>query len=180
MSPSSPRSNPQTPQPSVDSSADNAIPSSSRNGVCMIPSKKSTLSLSGLLSKRSIAEIPLPPGIRRPSILAKNQGPVRVETKVWLANERTFLKWMHMATLLATLSLGLLNGSGEENRTGRTFGMVYTCIAVSCACWGYFKYRLRARLIAERSASHMDDICGPVIVCLALVFAMVLNFWYKV
>lgn len=34
--------------------------------------------------------------------------PVKVEPKVYFANERTFLAWLHMAVTLATISMAIV------------------------------------------------------------------------
>ena len=53
--------------------------------------------------------------------------PVRVEPKVFFANERTFLSWLHFVTVLGGLSVGLLNfGDG----VGRTSGIIFTIVAM--------------------------------------------------
>lgn len=73
----------------------------------------------------------LPPGVREPGHLIKDTGPVRVEPKVWLANERTFVKWQHISVLLATLSLSLYNAAGENNGVARSLAVTYTLIAAA-------------------------------------------------
>lgn len=90
----------------------------------------------------------LPAGVRKPGKLIKDSGPVKVETKVWLANERTFIKWMHVAFLLTTVSLGLYNGA--RSTSGRVLGGVYALISVIMAMWGYFIYTKRANMIRAR------------------------------
>jgi hypothetical protein len=79
--------------------------------------------------------VQLPPGVRRPEYWIKDAGPVRVEPKVWLANQRTFIKWMHISVLLATLSLSLYNAAGKQNRVAQVLGIVYTVISL-CGCMG--------------------------------------------
>ncbi|KAL9597776.1 MAG: hypothetical protein Q9179_004148 [Wetmoreana sp. 5 TL-2023] len=75
----------------------------------------------------------LPPGVREPGRLIKDTGPVRVEPKVWLANQRTFVKWQHISVLLATLSLSLYNAAGEDNSVARSLAIAYTLIAALVA-----------------------------------------------
>lgn len=72
----------------------------------------------------------LPPGVREPGRLIKDSGPVRVEPKVWLANQRTFVKWQHICVLLATLSLALYNGSSQSNSVAQGLAVVYLLIAI--------------------------------------------------
>ncbi|CCG82780.1 SPX domain protein [Taphrina deformans PYCC 5710] len=119
----------------------------------------------------------LPPGVRKPGRLIKDSGPVKVETKVWLANERTFIKWMHVAFLLTTVSLGLYNGA--TSTSGRVLGAVYAVISVLMALWGYFIYTKRANMIRARSPEHFDSFLGPIFVCFALMVSLIVNFVWK-
>jgi len=131
-------------------------------------------------SRRAPRKVKLPPGIRHPGIWIKDQGPVRVEAKVWLANQRTFIKWQHVSVLLASLSLGLYNAAGETNNVARGLAVVYTAVAVFALAWGWGMYHYRARLIRERSGKDFDNVWGPVVVCVGLIFALILNFVFKV
>ncbi|PGH13767.1 hypothetical protein AJ79_03466 [Helicocarpus griseus UAMH5409] len=122
---------------------------------------------------------PLPPGVRHPGTWIKDSGPVRVEAKVWLANQRTFIKWQHICVLLTTLSLGLYNAAGAENTVARSLAVVYTGFAVFAGAWGWWMYLTRSRWIRERSGRDFDNVAGPMVVCLGLAVALVLNFWFK-
>jgi len=123
--------------------------------------------------------IQLPPGIRDPGVWIKDQGAVRVEPKVWLANQRTFIKWQHVSVLLASLSLGLYNAAGEANDIARALAVVYTCVAAFTLAWGYGIYMYREKLIRERSGKDFDALTGPLVVCIGLGVALVLNFAFK-
>ncbi|KAI4275811.1 MAG: hypothetical protein LQ337_002941 [Flavoplaca oasis] len=118
----------------------------------------------------------LPPGVREPGHLIKDTGPVRVEPKVWLANERTFVKWQHISVLLATLSLSLYNAAGENNGVARSLAVTYTLIAAAAGGWGWWVYTVRSRMIEARSGKDFDNIYGPIVVCLALIIALCINF----
>jgi uncharacterized membrane protein YidH (DUF202 family) len=131
-------------------------------------------------ARKQRSKIQLPPGIRDPGVWIKDQGPVRVEAKVWLANQRTFIKWQHVSVLLASLSLGLYNAAGEGNNIARALAVVYTCIAAFTLAWGYGMYMYRMKLIRERSAKDFDAITGPLVVCVGLAVALCLNFGFKV
>ncbi|KAK0253048.1 hypothetical protein B0A54_09961 [Friedmanniomyces endolithicus] len=121
----------------------------------------------------------LPPGITKPTHWIKDAGPLAVEPKVWLANQRTFIKWQHVSVLLASLSLGLYNAAGEDNWVARVLGVVYVLLAVGAGAWGYGVYVWRCRLIERRSGGEFDGVVGPVGVCLGLVVALVVNFGLK-
>lgn len=122
----------------------------------------------------------LPPGIRHPGIWIKDQGPLKVEAKVWLANQRTFIKWQHVSVLLASLSLGLYNAAGENNNVARILAVVYTCVALFTLLWGYGMYMWRRKLITERSGKDFDNVVGPLVVAVGLAVALCLNFAFKV
>jgi uncharacterized membrane protein YidH (DUF202 family) len=128
--------------------------------------------------KRS--SVVLPPGIQEPGTWIKDAGPVRVETKVWLANQRTFIKWLHVSILLSSLSLGLYNAAGKHNDIARALSIVYTCFAIFAAAWGWYMHEMRARLIRQRSGRDLDNTFGPIVVCVGLAIALVLNFAFKV
>jgi len=125
-------------------------------------------------------KVKLPPGVRHPGVWIKDQGPLRVEAKVWLANQRTFIKWQHVSVLLASLSLGLYNAAGENNHVARTLAVAYTLVAVFALLWGYGIYMYRNRLIRERSPKDFDNVLGPIVVCVGLIIALCLNFGFKV
>lgn len=121
----------------------------------------------------------LPPGVQEPGVWIKDAGPVRVETKVWLANQRTFIKWLHISILLSSLSLGLYNAAGKHNDIARALSIVYTCFAIFAAAWGWYMHEMRARLIRQRSGRDLDNTFGPIVVCIGLAVALVLNFAFK-
>jgi hypothetical protein len=122
----------------------------------------------------------LPPGVKKPEYWIKDQGPVRVEAKVWLANQRTFVKWQHVTVLLASLGLGLYNAAGVDNNVARTLAIAYTMVAIFTGIWGWAIYMIRGHMIRTRSGKDFDATTGPVIVCFGLVIALLLNFGFKV
>lgn len=121
----------------------------------------------------------LPPGVKDPGKWIKDSGPVKVEVKVWLANQRTFIKWQHIAVLLASLSLGLYNAAGVENNMARALALVYTAFAVFAGGWGWGVYMWRSRLIMERSGKDFDNTIGPFIVSVGLAAALCMNFGFR-
>lgn len=49
--------------------------------------------------------------------------PVKVEAKVWFANERTFISYLSMGILLSTIASGLLFGARDSS--SRYFATAY-------------------------------------------------------
>lgn len=121
----------------------------------------------------------LPPGVTKPEVWLKNAGPLQVEPKVWLANERTFLKWQHICVLLGSLAISLYTAAGK-NRVAEAMGVAYVAIAVAAGAWGYVMLRRRRDMIVERSGKDFDNMLGPLAVSAALMLALVLNFVFSV
>ena len=73
--------------------------------------------------------------------------PVRVEPKVFFANERTFLSWLHFCIVLGGLALGLLN-FGDQ--VGQIAGVLFTGVAMLFMIYALFLYQWRAEKIRNR------------------------------
>jgi uncharacterized membrane protein YidH (DUF202 family) len=119
--------------------------------------------------------VQLPEGVDEPKEWIKNAGPLQIEPKVWLANERTFLKWQHICVLLGSLSVGLYTAAGE-NFLAECMGVAYIVIAVLAGLWGYFMLHKRRNMILERSGKDFDNMIGPIAVSFTLMAALILNF----
>ncbi|KAF3918399.1 hypothetical protein ABW20_dc0105066 [Dactylellina cionopaga] len=131
---------------------------------------------------RRRSSVKLPPGVTKPSSYIKDSGPLQVEAKVWLANQRTFIKWQHICVLLATLSLALYNAAGQKNIVARGIGFFFTGIALFAGAWGYWMYIRRSKFITDRSEKGFNNslnLIGPIVVCIAMIIALTLNFLFK-
>lgn len=126
-------------------------------------------------------EVILPPGISRPTTLLRNQGQVKVETKVWLANERTFNKWLSVTTLLSVMTFSLYNSVEKAASIPVAEKMAYMLfgLTIFSGIWGYVTYMRRLNFIRERSERHLDSSLGPIIVALGLIVALSVNFYYS-
>ncbi|CAG8489123.1 9098_t:CDS:2 [Funneliformis mosseae] len=123
--------------------------------------------------KRSAPElVVLPPNIRIPN---KINTPVRVEPKVFFANERTFFHWMRFSVLLGSFSLALFNAGGTEDKVGTLSGFFYAIISIVVLIYSLVKYNQRLTMINNRHPGPY----APPLVCLALFFAVGLNFYLK-
>lgn len=122
----------------------------------------------------SISGPPIP--VRVPKKIAT---PIRVEGKVWFANERTWISWLNISVLVATLALALFNAS-EDNQVARTFAYTYAFISVGVLIYGYLLYQHRITMIRRRDPGHFNMILGPIIVSVLLFFAVFANFVIRV
>ncbi|KAK0544802.1 hypothetical protein OC846_005926 [Tilletia horrida] len=147
----------------------------------------------------------LPPERRVPKPKAVIS-PVRVEAKVWFANERTWISWLRVSVLIGSFALALFNSAsyfehhqlpkdpiqepgpvyppqqprGLTAGTIKTFGTVYAAIAVATLGWGLFSYQRRVTLIKAKYGGPLDDLVGPPLICAALFVAVLLNFIVRV
>lgn len=104
--------------------------------------------------------------------------PVKVEAKVWFANERTWISWLRASLLLGTLALALFNsatyydpktstdpmvpdyeGRPRAAKAIRTFGLVYALISAFVLLWGLYSYQRRVTLIKMRWPGSFG-MCG--------------------
>ncbi|GAN05874.1 vacuolar transporter chaperone (VTC) complex subunit [Mucor ambiguus] len=115
----------------------------------------------------------LPPGVKIPK---KVVTPIKVEPKVFFANERTYFSWMKFGTMLSTFSLALFN-TGDA--VGKLSGVLYTLIALSTLIYGVGLYYRRRELIRARLAGPYDEMIGPTVICFALVAAVGINAYLK-
>jgi SPX domain protein involved in polyphosphate accumulation/uncharacterized membrane protein YidH (DUF202 family) len=130
-------------------------------------------------AKRAKDSTPLPAGVVEPTQWIKNSGPLRIEPKVWLANERTFLKWQHITILLGGLAISLYTAAGKGTLAER-MGISYILIAIFAGCWGYYTLHWRRGMIVARSGKDFDNLIGPLIISVALMLALILNFVFAV
>lgn len=123
--------------------------------------------------QQDLAPVILPPGVKIPK---KVITPLRVEPKVFFANERTYFSWMSFGTLISTFSLALFNAG---DAVGKLSGIVYTLISISVLLYGMGLYYRRRELIHNRAAGPYDELVGPTVICFALMFAVGLNAYLK-
>ncbi|GKU01758.1 spx protein [Fusarium langsethiae] len=134
-------------------------------------------SLSKYSRAKQASQQPLPEGVVAPTQWIKNMGELKVEPKVWLANERTFLKWQHICILQGGLAVGLYTAAGE-NTIASVVGLLFVLIAVFAGAWGYAMLRIRRTMIVERSGKDFDNMIGPMIISVSLMLVLILNFFF--
>lgn len=111
---------------------------------------------------------------------ATKETPSKIEPKVWLAAERTYLNWLRVAILLSTFALTLFNSAGADDKLGKGMGLVYAVIAVLMLGYAYFMHEKRRRWIASKHGGDMDDLKGPIFLSVVLFAAVLANFILRV
>ncbi|KAJ4347102.1 vacuolar transporter chaperone [Didymosphaeria variabile] len=102
--------------------------------------------------------------------------PVRVEPKVQLATERTFLSWLEFSILLGSIAATLLNfGDGLALAAAWAF----TIIACCALLYSVGLYLWRVNMIKKRRAVTYHDKVGPTLLCLGLFAAVAVSFGFR-
>ncbi|KGG52092.1 hypothetical protein DI09_20p90 [Mitosporidium daphniae] len=103
--------------------------------------------------------------------------PVRVEPKVFFANERTFLSWLHFSIFLGGVSTALV---GLGHKTAKISGYIFTLVSVVFSFYALYTYLWRAKKIRERDPGPYDDLVGPSVLVVVFLMAMLVNFAFTV
>ncbi|KAI1315972.1 vacuolar transporter chaperone [Mortierella claussenii] len=103
-------------------------------------------------------------------------GPLKVEAKVFFANERTFLKWMNFAVLLGTLGIGLFNAG---DNIGRFAGILLSITALATFVYSIWLYERRLTMLRNKDPGPYDEPVMPTLMCVCLLTAISLNFYLK-
>lgn len=102
--------------------------------------------------------------------------PVRIEPKVYFANERTFLKWLHFAVLISSVATTLLNFVPPDDMIGLISAGLFTLAALLSIAYAASIFVYRALRLRSRSAEGLYyDKYGPTILCLVLFAALATN-----
>ncbi|PWN91561.1 putative VTC1-protein controls Sec18p/NSF-dependent priming of snares and [Acaromyces ingoldii] len=99
--------------------------------------------------------------------------PVRVEPKVFFANERTFLSWLNFTVTLSALAAGLLNFG---DNVGRISAAMFSFVAMAIMVYALVTYHWRAAAIRNKGSGPYDDRLGPTVLSVLLLIAVLVNF----
>lgn len=104
----------------------------------------------------------------------------KIEPKVFLANERTYLHWLHHGVILSSVASSILAFS---EHSGETWGQIYALMLLPIAL-GFCIYALntflwRADRIRSRIPATWADAVGPLCLGAILAVVMTINFIIK-
>jgi len=108
--------------------------------------------------------------------------PMRIEPKTSFANERTFLRWVHMSIVLGGVSSAMLGGAGPEDQDAHVIGLLTIPLAIAITMYGIWIYYWRAMQIKKKEARiavAFDDRIGPVCLAFILICLYITVFVYK-
>ncbi|KAG8817136.1 vacuolar transporter chaperone [Serendipita sp. 399] len=106
--------------------------------------------------------------------------PVRIEPKVFFAQERTFLRWLHFGVLIGTVATALLNFSKPGDRIGLICATPFVIAALMAITYSAGMFYHRTLSLRSRSSdAYYYDPYGPTVLCSVLVAATIVNFVYQ-
>lgn len=100
---------------------------------------------------------------------------VRIEPKVFFANERTFLKWLGFAVLLAGVATTLLNFIHVEDTVGLISAGCFTFTSLLALVYAGGMYAYRVVKLRKREAINYHDPYGPTALCVTLIASILVN-----
>ncbi|KNC73532.1 hypothetical protein SARC_13910, partial [Sphaeroforma arctica JP610] len=115
-----------------------------------------------------------PRGDRSKTILI----PARVEPKVFFANERTFLNWLHTSTMISTIGLALLNLAPNKAsaKGAKMAGIMLIPVAILFLGYALYLYFWRDQMIRNRESKPYNTVVGPVVITLVFMLCLIVNY----
>ncbi|GAA5825855.1 hypothetical protein JCM11251_000027 [Rhodosporidiobolus azoricus] len=106
--------------------------------------------------------------------------PVRVEPKVFYANERTTLAWIEFSVIISAIGIGILSFADPHDDIALAASATFTAVALLAIIYTAFMYWTRVNAIRNRSAIVYHDYIGPTALCGILFIAVVVNFSLRI
>ena len=104
----------------------------------------------------------------------------KIEPKVFFANERTYLHWLHHGVILSTIASGILAFSDESGeRWGEIYALFLLVLSLGFCVYALHVYLWRAAQIRNRIPGRWDDPWGPMVLGALLVLILAVNFSTK-
>jgi hypothetical protein len=104
----------------------------------------------------------------------------KIEPKVFFANERTFLHWLHAGITLYTISSAMLVFSSQDGgQWAEWYAMALMPISLGFCVYALHVFLWRADRIKTRIPGRWDDPRGPYILGGFLVLVLSMNLCFK-
>lgn len=104
----------------------------------------------------------------------------KIEPKVFFANERTFLHWLHHGVILASVASGILafsDKTGEE--WAHWYALALLPLSLAFCIYALHIFLWRADRIKTRIPGRWDDPRGPLLLGGLLALVLTINFFSK-
>ena len=105
--------------------------------------------------------------------------PIKVEPKVFFANDRTFLAWLHASELLAGASVAIV-AFADANPWSQLYGVMLLPVAISSICHSMNQCARRAAMIRRKDPGPYEDTVGPIVLAEMLMILILAQFAIKI
>lgn len=102
--------------------------------------------------------------------------PVKIEPKVFFANERTFLSWIQFAIFLGGVGTAMI---GLGNAHAYLSGVMLIGVSAVFALYALFLFHDRSIRMKVKDIGPYDNVTGPVILTGIFILVMILSFIFK-
>jgi uncharacterized membrane protein YidH (DUF202 family) len=113
------------------------------------------------------------------TLLKQRKAPIKIEPKVFFANERTFLAWMHLSVVLAGASIAILAFAEDNNPMSQLYGVILLPVAICFIVYSMYQYARRANMIRHRHPGPYEDTTGPTVLAIMLMLSILAQFSLK-
>mmetsp|Transcript_5391 Transcript_5391/g.7798 ORF Transcript_5391/g.7798 Transcript_5391/m.7798 type:complete len:197 (+) Transcript_5391:3-593(+) len=106
--------------------------------------------------------------------------PVKIDPKVFFANERTFLAWLHVSVLLAGASVAIVAFDSHSSApSSALYGVVLLPVSIAFIAYSMIQFTRRASMIRRKSPGPYMDVTGPTVLTVILMLSIVTQFSIK-
>lgn len=99
----------------------------------------------------------------------------KVEPKIFLSNERTFLAWLDMAVTLAAISVAVLSMS-EKKEQSLVYGLILLPISIGFCVYALRLYMQRNNRLRRKLGGPYNNDFGPITITVILAVALLSYF----
>jgi uncharacterized membrane protein YidH (DUF202 family) len=104
----------------------------------------------------------------------------KIEPKLFLANERTYLHWLHHGVILSTVASGILAFSDESGeKWGEMYALILLVVSLGFCVYALHVFLWRTAQIRSRIPGRWDDPLGPMLLGAMLTVILACNFATK-
>lgn len=114
------------------------------------------------------------------TLLRERKVPIKIEPKVFFANERTFLAWLHASVLLAGASVAIVAFADDSDPWSQMYGIILLPVSIAFICYSMYQYARRAAMIRRKDPGPYEDTVGPTVLGIMLMLSILAQFTIKV
>jgi len=103
----------------------------------------------------------------------------RVEPKIYLANERTFIHWLHMSVTMASAGIALM-AFGTPGHVSEYYGLVFMPVSFFFCLFAMRTYLWRLSIINNRIVDRWDDPKVALFLAGSLAIALTFNLGLEI